>query len=139
VTLLDEAQFPPRKGAQQSPTFRSMSTVAKRLDRSGSGCHLVRKYVSAQATFVLDGDPAPPPTERSTAAPHFSAYVYCGQTPEWIMISLGAEVGLGPGNIVLDGDPAPTTEMDTAALTFRPMYAVAKRSPISATAELLLG
>jgi len=27
---------------------------------------------------VLDGDPAP--TERGTAAPHFSAHVYCGQT-----------------------------------------------------------
>jgi len=139
--VLHGAQFPPpRKGAQQSPTFRSMYTVAKRLDRSGSGCHLVRKYVSAQATFVLDGDPAPSPTERSTAAPpHFSAHVYCGQTAEWIMLSLGAEVGLGPGDIVLDGDPTPPTEMGTAAPTFRPMHAVAKRSPISATAELLLG
>ena len=28
--------------------------------------------------IVLDGDPAPP--ERGTAAPHFSAHVYCGQT-----------------------------------------------------------
>jgi len=49
---------PPRKGAQQPPTFRPMSIVAKRLD--GSGYHLV------------------------------------GHT----------EVGLGPGGIVLDGDPA---------------------------------
>jgi len=31
--------------------------------------------------------------------------VYCGQTAEWM--PLGTEVGLGPGNIVLDGDPAP--------------------------------
>jgi len=29
---------------------------------------------------VLDGDPAPPPTERGTTAPHFSGHVYCGQT-----------------------------------------------------------
>jgi len=29
--------------------------------------------------IVLDGDPAPA-TERGTAAPHFSAHVYCGQT-----------------------------------------------------------
>jgi len=28
---------------------------------------------------------------------------------------LGAEVGLGPGDIVLDGDPAPFTERGTAA------------------------
>jgi len=30
--------------------------------------------------IVLDGDPVPPPTEWGTAAPHFSAHVYCGQT-----------------------------------------------------------
>jgi len=39
---------------------------------------------------------------------------------------------------MLDGDPAFTMERDRAAPTFRPMYIVAKRSPISATAELLL-
>ena len=46
---------------------------------------------------------------------------------------LGTEAGLGPGDIVLDGDPGPPT-----APNFRPMSVVAKRSPISATAELLL-
>jgi len=30
--------------------------------------------------IVLDRNPAPLPTERSIAAPHFSAYVYYGQT-----------------------------------------------------------
>jgi len=38
---------------------------------------------------------------------------------------------------VLDRDPAPPTEWDTAVPSFRPMSTVAKRSPISATAELL--
>ena len=33
--------------------------------------------------------------------------VYCGQTLGWIKMKLGTEVGLGPGDIVLDGDPAP--------------------------------
>ena len=33
--------------------------------------------------------------------------VYCGQTVGSIKMPLGTEVGLGPGNIVLDGDPAP--------------------------------
>ena len=33
--------------------------------------------------------------------------VYCGQTVGWINVKLGTEVGLGPGNIVFDGDPAP--------------------------------
>jgi len=32
---------------------------------------------------------------------------YCGQTVGWINMSLGTEVGLGPGDIVLDGDTAP--------------------------------
>jgi len=33
--------------------------------------------------------------------------VYCGQTVGRIKMKLGMEVGLGPGGIVLDGDPAP--------------------------------
>jgi len=32
--------------------------------------------------------------------------VYCGQTTGWIKMPLGPEVGLGPGNVVLDGDPS---------------------------------
>jgi len=32
---------------------------------------------------------------------------YCGQTALCIRIPLGTEVGLSPGHIVLDGDPAP--------------------------------
>ena len=47
--------------------------------------------------------PAPP---RGTAPSQFLA-VCCGQTARWIKMPLGAEVGLGPGHIVLDGDPAP--------------------------------
>ena len=34
-------------------------------------------------------------------------FVYCGQTVGRIKMKLGIQVGLGPGNIVLDGDPAP--------------------------------
>jgi len=33
--------------------------------------------------------------------------VYCGQTVGRIKVKLGMQVGLGPGHIVLDGDPAP--------------------------------
>ena len=39
--------------------------------------------------------------------PQFSTHVCCGQTDEWIKMSLGTEIRLGPGDIVLDGDPAP--------------------------------
>jgi len=31
--------------------------------------------------------------------------VYCGQTVGWIKMKFGVQVGLGPGHIVLDGDP----------------------------------
>ena len=57
------------------------------------------------------------------------------------MMLLGTEVGLGPGDIMLDEDPAPPPQKKrgTAAPTFRPMSIAAKRSPISATAELLYG
>jgi len=33
--------------------------------------------------------------------------VHCGQTVGWIKMKLGTQVGLSPGHIVLDGDPAP--------------------------------
>jgi len=39
--------------------------------------------------------------------PQFLAHVCCGQTAGWIKISLGMEVGLCRGHIVLDGDPPP--------------------------------
>jgi len=41
------------------------------------------------------------------AHPPFSTHVCCGETAEWIKMPLGMEVGLGPVDIVLDGDPAP--------------------------------
>jgi len=42
---------------------------------------------------------------------------------------LGTEVGLGPSDIVLDGDPAPPTQRGTVVFPnfFRPMSIVAKR------------
>ena len=38
---------------------------------------------------------------------NLSAHVYCGQTAAQIKMPLGMEVGLGPGHIMLDGDPDP--------------------------------
>jgi len=37
----------------------------------------------------------------------FSAHICCGQMAAWIKMSLGMELGLGPGDFLLDGDPAP--------------------------------
>jgi len=39
-------------------------------------------------------------------SPQFSAHVSCSKTAGWLKMPLGGQVGLGPGNIVLDGDPA---------------------------------
>jgi len=51
-------------------------------------------------------------------SPQFSAHVYCGQTAGWIKMPVGTEVGLGPGDIVLDGDPAPPSPRGTAPPIF---------------------
>jgi len=50
--------------------------------------------------------------------PHFSVHVYWGETAGWIKMPLGTEVGLGPGDIVLNGH---------SIATFRPMSIVTKR------------
>ena len=76
--------------------------------------------------IVLDGDTAPLPKKGH---PQFLAHVYCGQTAGWIKTPLGTGVDLGPGHFVLDGFPA-IGERGTCILW--------PRSPISATAELLL-
>ena len=47
------------------------------------------------------------PQSPSPKAPQFSAHFYCGQTARWIKMPLGMEVGLSPGDFVLDGDPSP--------------------------------
>jgi len=47
---------------------------------------------------VLDEDPA---------RAQFSAHVCCGQTAGRIKMPLGMEAGISPGDLVLDGDPAP--------------------------------
>ena len=43
----------------------------------------------------------------------------------WIKMPLSREVGLGPSNIVLDGDPAPLPKKEAEPVNFRPMSIVA--------------
>ena len=52
-------------------------------------------------------------------------------------MALGTQVGLGPGHIVLDGDPVPPRKGAQQTPIFGACLSVAKRSPISATVELL--
>jgi len=59
--------------------------------------------------------------------------VYCVQTLGWIRMPLGMVVGLNPGHIVFDRDPALPHTKGRSTPTFRPMSIVAQRSPMSAT------
>ena len=73
--------------------------------------------------YVLDGDPAPYPTQ-------FSAHVYCGQMAAWIKMPLGMEVGLGLRDIVFDVDCGPSYPQEKGHThtppNFWPMSIVAK-------------
>jgi len=85
--------------------------------------------------IALDGDPAPPPKGTHPLHNFRPTYVVVKRLHGWIKMPLGTEVGLGPCHIVLDGNPA--SPQKGTAPNFRPMSIVAKRSPISATAEHL--
>ena len=68
------------------------------------------------------------PSPKTWQSPQFSANVYCGQTARWIKMTLGMEVDLSPGKIVLDADQAPPPPRGTVpSPNFRPMSVVAKR------------
>jgi len=75
--------------------------------------------------FVLDK--TQPPSQKGGGATHFSTHVYCGQTAAWIKMSLLTEVGLGPDDIVLDGNPAPLPKKGAEPPNFGPMFIVTKR------------
>ena len=48
------------------------------------------------------GTQLPLPKKLAEPPPQFSAHVRCGETAGWIKMTLGMEVGLGPGHIALD-------------------------------------
>ena len=47
------------------------------------------------------------PSRKKGQNPQFSAHLYYGQTAGCIKMPLGTKVGLYPGDLVLDGYPAP--------------------------------
>ena len=131
-TVLDKdpaPHLPPKRGTA-SPQFSAHDCCGQTA--GWIKMPLGREVDLGPRHIVLDEDPAP--LKRGTAA-HFLAHVYCGQTAEWIKMPLGTKVGLGPGHTVLDINPAPPKEGQPP---FRPVSIVAKRSPISATAEHLV-
>jgi len=72
--------------------------------------------------------PRSPPQKGGRAPTKFSAHVYCGQTAGWMKLVLGVDVGLSPGDFVLDGDPVSFPKRERSPLpNFRPISTVAKR------------
>jgi len=65
---------------------------------------------------------SPLPRKRAESPHQFSAHVYCGQTAGWIKMALDMEVGLGPGHIVLDGEPASLPQKGAETPNFRPIF-----------------
>jgi len=72
------------------------------------------------------------PLQKGGGDPKFSAHVYCGQTAGWIKTALGMELGLGPGDFVLDGYPALSPKSGPSTLpNFQPISILAKRPDAS--------
>jgi len=67
------------------------------------------------------------PLPKGHSPPQFSAHICCGQTAGRIKMPIDTEVGFGPGNFVLDGDPAPLPKKGAESPNFRPISMVAKR------------
>jgi len=110
-----------------------MFVVAKQLD--GLRCHFMEMGFGL-GDFVLDGDPAPP--EKNHSPTQFSTHVYCFQMASGMKTPLGTDVDLGAGHIMLDGDPAPLCKRAQQRRTLFGPCLLWPRSPISATAELVL-
>jgi len=81
--------------------------------------------------IVLYADPVPSP-KGHRPSPKFAAHVCCGQPAGWIKMSLGTTV---QARLCYMGIQLPQR---CTHPNFWPMSIVAKRSPISATAEHLL-
>jgi len=58
--------------------------------------------------------------------PEFLAHVRCGQTAGSTKMPFGTEVGLGPGDFMLDRDPGLPLEKGHSPSSFQPMSIVAK-------------
>jgi len=132
---------PPQKNGGSSPHFSAHVLWRKCcIDQYATW---YTKVSLGPGDTVLEGDPAslplPPPKKKGWGhSPQFSAHVCCGEMAGLIKMPLGTEVDLGPGDTMLDGDPASSPEKRGTPPSVRPVSIVAKQSPISATAQHLL-
>ena len=107
-------QLPLPKKGDTAPNFRTMSIVPKRPD--GSRCPWYGGRPRPRPHCARWGPSSPSP--KKGHSPQFSAHVYCAQTAGCIKMPLGTKIGLGPGHIVLQGDPASPRIRGTAPKIF---------------------
>jgi len=124
----DPAPFP-KKGAEPPPQIFGPCLLWPNgwMDQDGTW-HGGRPR--PRRLFVLDGDPAsrPFPKRGRSPLPNFRPISIMAKTARCIKMPLGMEVGLSPGDFLLDGDPARSPKKDGAPLhNFRPISIVAKR------------
>jgi len=133
--VLDGDPAPPKKG-RSSPVFDARLLRPNSCMDQDATWYGFRPRPTRHC--VRWGPSSPSPT--AAQPPQFSANVRCSQTAGWTKMALGVEVGLDPGDFVFDGDPA-TPEKGTPTGPPHPIFdpcLLWPRSPISATAELLL-
>jgi len=101
--LFDGDPGPPPPKGHSPPNFRPISVPAKWLHGEDATWYGGRPRL--RRLSVRWG--ARSPSAKTGRSPQIFGHVHCGQTAEWIKMALDTEVGLNPGDIVLDGDPAP--------------------------------
>jgi len=74
----------------------TLVTVVKRYMDQDENSHAGRPR---PGHIALDASQLPSPKEHS---PQLLAHICCGQMAGWINMQLGMEIGLGPGDIILD-------------------------------------
>ena len=89
-----------------APNIRHISVAAKWLHGMDQHATRHRARPRPRRLCVRWGSRSPSP-KRGRSLLQFSAHVYCGQTAGRIKMVLGMEIGLSPGDFVLDGDPDP--------------------------------
>ena len=111
---------PARPVEESMPAFHTVTTVTcKSHECTAFGRLFVKPFdLSDRCLSVL----SPLSQFQDAASVQTEAHVHCGQTAGWIRMPLGTEVGLSPGNTVLDGAQLHPMERGTATLTPRPLF-----------------
>jgi len=128
VFVLDGDSPPPKYGVEPPPQFSAYFYCGQT-----AGCIRYATWLGGRPQprgLCVRWGPSPLPKKGAELLRNFRPMSTgnCGQTAVWIKMALGTEVGLGPDDIVLDGDPAPPSpKSGQSPLTiFRPMSIVAK-------------